>query len=43
VHREFEARFEEPLCNAMIRDEVQAALVRIRADAAAASFAVPRN
>jgi len=43
VRREFEAHFDQPLCNAQIRDEVQAAYVRILQDSAAAIVAVPRN
>jgi hypothetical protein len=43
VHRQFQARFDTAVCDATVRDEVQGALARIKADDAAATFALPRN
>jgi transglutaminase-like putative cysteine protease len=43
VHREFTARFDEPVCSARVRDEVRGAVARIQADDRDSSFTLSRN
>jgi hypothetical protein len=43
VHREFEARFDQPVCGAWIRDEVMGVAVQAERDIAGAVVSVPKN